>query len=76
MVLIIALVIMTYSRLVIHVKDFQTNEIAELLISMGMYFFLSENWYTSNSKTQMLSAFVYIISPICIFLGIYFGLLH
>jgi hypothetical protein len=77
MVLIIALIIMTYSRLVLHIKDFQTNEIAEILIAMGMYFFfLSEYWNTTKNETRTMNIFVYVISPISIFMGIYFGLLN
>lgn len=77
MVLIIALVIMTFARVAFHVKDFQIDEIGELYIATGMFFFfLSEYWLTSTGKSKTLSTYVYIVSPICILLGIYFGLLH
>jgi hypothetical protein len=77
LVMIIGISVMVYDRGILHRTDTQMTEIAETFISIGMfYFFLSEYWLTSNGKSKTLSTFVYIFSPICTLLGIYFGLLH
>jgi hypothetical protein len=76
-VMIIGISVMVYDRGILHRTDTQMTEIAETFISIGMfYFFLSEYWLTSNGKSKTLSTFIYIFSPICTLLGIYFGLLH
>ena len=77
LVMIIGISVIIYDRRILLEKDFQMTEIAELFISIGMFFFfLSEYWFTSNAKSRTFSIFIYTFSPICIILGIYFGLLH
>jgi hypothetical protein len=75
--MIIGISVMVYDRGILHRTDTQMTEIAETFISIGMFFFfLSEYWLTSNDKSKKLGAYINIVSPICFFLGILFGLLH
>ena len=77
LVMIIGISVMVYDRGILVRKDTQMTEIAETFISIGMfYFFLSEYWLTSNGKGKKIGAYINIFSPICILLGIFFGLLH
>ncbi len=77
LVMIIGISVMVYDRGILHRTDTQMTEIAETFISVGMFFFfLSEYWLASNDKGKKIGVYINIFSPICILLGIFFGLLH
>jgi hypothetical protein len=68
---------MTFARVAFKEKDFQIDEIGELYIALGMFFFfLSEYWNRSTGKDKIMSVFIYLFIPISLFLGVLFGILH
>lgn len=75
--LMIALIFMVSGRTLFHTGSFRVDEIGELYISMGMFFFfLSEYCNTALDKNNKLTNFVYVFCAICIFLGVYIGILN